>query len=146
MILIPIWTNKRSENQKSINLICCTLNIWPSKSLCQERDYAHPITTCYTPAFQTLLRPCYIPSLTLQEFSSLSPLAPLGIKGCVSYLVAKLSINRYLSLLSCQLFNSTVYPPTYFPIRRGVHSTKIVLVLSTPPKNQYVTRIAFLRG
>ena len=25
----------------------------------------------------------------------------------------------YYPLLSCQLFNSTVYPPTYFPIRRG---------------------------
>ena len=28
-------------------------------------------------------------------------------------------------LLSCQLLNSTVYPATYFPMRRGVHSTKI---------------------
>ena len=55
-------------------------------------------------------------------------------------------VTTYFALLSCQLFDSTVYPPTYFPIRRGVHSTKIVLVLSTPPKNQYVTRIAFLGG
>ena len=30
-----------------------------------------------------------------------------------------------LPLLSCQVLNSTVYPPTHFPMRRGVHSTKI---------------------
>ena len=78
-----------------------------------------------------------------------------------------------LPLLSCQLFNSTVYPPTYFPIRRGVHSTKIdfstvyppkkairntycffggvdssktELVLCTAPKKQYVRGIAFFLG
>ena len=58
-----------------------------------------PSRPCYDPA-------TYISSLTLQDFSSLSPLAPLGIKGCVSYLVAKLFIiiSRYLSITnSCSV-------------------------------------------
>ena len=39
----------------------------------------------------------------------------------------------YFTLLSCQLLNSTIYPPTYFPIHRGVDSTKIDFSTIYPP-------------
>ena len=52
----------------------------------------------------------------------------------------------YFPLLSCQLFNSTVYPPTYFPIRRGVHSTKIDFSTVYPPKKAIRNRYCFFGG
>ena len=44
---------------------------------------------------------------------------PIAIGNTLRRLASK------IALLSCQLLNSTVYPSTYFPMRRGVHSTKI---------------------
>ena len=53
--------------------------------------------------------------------------------------------RMYRSLLSCQLFNTTVYPPTrIFQYVGGYIVLKLILVLSTPQKKQCVTRIAFL--
>ena len=67
-----------------------------------------------------------------------------GGQYCTSILRNDDSIHRYIwprttvfTLLSCQLLSmchfSTVYPPTYFPIRRGVHSTKIDFSTMYPP-------------
>ena len=55
-------------------------------------------------------------------------------------------VTTYFALLSCQLFDSTVYPPTYFPIRRGVHSTKIDFSTVYPPKKAIPNTYCFFGG